>query len=185
MSRRVRGILFLDYVRMMRARKRTAWAEYLEPEDLPYLSQKIEPDQWYPMDTYERMGLAILQEVTAGHLDIVYHWGRHTVEGLRAAHPDLFVDGDIRETLMRFHTLRASLFDFPAVEVVSIRDGACRFLVHYGMSPKAEEAATGQFKGFMERTLEEAGARNIRIEIPLRSWEGDPVTTVIVRWSKE
>ena len=167
----------------MRARKKTAWVEYLEPEDLPYLSQQIEPREWYPMETYERMGLALLREVAGGHLNLVYHWGRHTVEGLRVAHPDLFVEGDIRETLMRFQTLRASLFDFPAVEVESIRDGASRFLVDYGMSPDAEEAATHQFIGFLERTLEEAGARDIRIEVPKQSWRGDPVTRVIARWS--
>ncbi len=184
MTRRVKGILFVDYIRMMRARKKTAWAEYLEPDDLPYLSERIELDRWYPMEAYERMGLALLSEVAANNLEFVHHWGRHTVDGLRDAYPGLFVDGDVRETLMRFQTLRASLFDYPAVEVSAIRDGEARFAVNYGMSPRAEEAATEQFVGFIERMMEEAGARGVRVELAQRSWEGAPATTVIARWSR-
>jgi len=183
MTTRVKGILFVDHVRMMRARKKTVWSECLLPEDLAYLSQQIDLDGWYPMDTYERMGLALLEEISANDLEHVRYWGRHTVEGLRDAYPDLFAETDIRETLMRYQTLRSSLFDYPAVEVRSIHDGQVRFVLNYGMSPRAEEAETHQFLGSLERTIEEAGARNVSVALSSRTWAGDPSTIVIARWS--
>ena len=45
--RHVRGVLFLDYVRMLRSQKAVDWSTHLPPEDLTYLSTKIEPDAWY------------------------------------------------------------------------------------------------------------------------------------------
>ena len=54
--RHVRGVLFLDYVRMLRSQKAVDWAQHMTPEDAAYLATKIEPDAWYPMTTFERFG---------------------------------------------------------------------------------------------------------------------------------
>ncbi len=40
--RRVRGLLFLDYVRMMRGRKDVEWAAHLTEEALTYLQAPID-----------------------------------------------------------------------------------------------------------------------------------------------
>jgi hypothetical protein len=69
---RVKGILFVDYVRMLRAHKGVDWAERLPAEDLPYLHRSIHPGSWYPMDTFERMGNQILQLVARGDLTSTY-----------------------------------------------------------------------------------------------------------------
>ena len=59
-ERRVKGTLFVDYVRMLRSRREMDWSKHLTAVDLGYLVQRIDPDGWYPMETFERMGLAIL-----------------------------------------------------------------------------------------------------------------------------
>jgi hypothetical protein len=67
MPRHVKGVLFADYVRMLRAHRDRPWTQYLQPEDLPYLDQRIDPGQWYPMETFERLGIAIMHAVADGY----------------------------------------------------------------------------------------------------------------------
>src|SRR5690349_4323815 len=104
-SRHVRGILFLDYVRMLRSQKTPKWHELLAEADLPYLQQTIEPEAWYPMETFERMGNAILGVITRGELFPVRLWGRYSAVQLAKAHPMLLDEGDPAETLARFRVL--------------------------------------------------------------------------------
>jgi hypothetical protein len=40
LSRNVKGVLFLDYVRMIRSHKGVDWATHLLPQDLKYLREK-------------------------------------------------------------------------------------------------------------------------------------------------
>lgn len=182
MPRQVKGVLFADYVRMIRASKHVTWSDYLPPQDMPWLSQRIDPNAWYPMETYERMGLAILDGLADGRLEMVREWGRRTIDTLREAEPVLFASSDPRETFMRFQVLRQTLFNFPAAEVVSIRDGRAVLEIRYGMSGRAEEAATWQSVGFLERLMEVSGAKRVAVALLSRSWAGDPNTRIEVTW---
>ena len=85
----VKGTLFVDYVRMLRAKKDADWARYLTPSDLEYIGKRIISDEWYPMTTFERMGLAILAEVAEGDLRLVKEWGRMSIDWLCAVHPKI------------------------------------------------------------------------------------------------
>lgn len=182
MSRRVKGVLFADYVRMIRAAKNLPWLMRLAPQDLEWLSKRIESSQWYPMDAYERMGQAIFELVAGEDLQTVREWGRRTIDALFQSEPILFAYRDPRETLMRFQVLRQALFDFPAAEVISIRDGRAVLEFHYGMAPKAEEAAVWQSLGFLERLLELAGATGIEARLESGTWKGDPSTRIVLSW---
>ena len=182
MTHRVKGTLFVDYVRMVRSRKDADWAKHLPAEDLEYLQQPIRPADWYPMETFERLGIAILREIAGGDLDSVRRWGQVSVEALRMSLPDLIVPGDPRESLMRMQVLRASFFDFRALEIEYVSDREARIKVAYGMSPVAEEAASHQTLGFLERLAFLAGARQCQATFVSRSWAGDPVTVIELHW---
>src|SRR5450759_1520316 len=164
---------------MLRAHKRTPLEDYLQPGDLEYLNQRIDPAGWYPMDVYERMGLAILAEIAGNDLASVRSWGRQTIDELALAQPDLFAFADVRETFMRFQVLRQSLFDYPAVRITAIHDGAALLEISYGMSPKAEQAATHQSIGFLQRLLEISGASNPDVRLRARSSDGDDKTVPV------
>jgi hypothetical protein len=179
---RVKGTLFVDYVRMLRARSDVDWSKWLQPIDLGYLVQRIDPAAWYPMETFERMGLAILAEVAQGQLEAVRMFGRASVDWLSQTYGTLVASGDPRDTLMRFQVLRRSFFDYSALEIGSICDGEASILVGYEMGPRAEEAACWQTLGFLERLLEMAGANDVRAWFASRAWTGDLVTTVELRW---
>ncbi|HSK00683.1 MAG TPA: hypothetical protein VK932_05555 [Kofleriaceae bacterium] len=181
--RNVRGVLFLDYVRMLRAQKAVDWAQHLPPEDVACLSTRIEPDAWYPMATFERFGNEILQRVARGEMFPVQLWGRYSAAQLRAANPTLLEPGDPIETLNRFRVLRATFFDFTALEVPMLHDDEALIVVRYHMGMPAEEAAAHQTMGFFEGLLELAGARDVRARFTERSWAGDPRTLLELRWA--
>lgn len=174
--------MFIDYVRMLRSRKDVNWSSSLAPQDMEFLAQRIASDQWYPMETFERMGLAILAEIAGGDITAVKEWGRSSIDGLRVTHPELVTPGDARETLMKFHVLRTGFFDFPALIVNEINDGEASLQIAYQMGILAEEAASNQTMGFFERLLELAGAKSPRVLFASRSWAGDAVTVLELGW---
>ncbi|MBX3258445.1 MAG: hypothetical protein KIS78_19115 [Labilithrix sp.] len=182
MPRHVKGILFADYVRMIRSQKSVDWKHHLEEEDLAFLTARVEPASWYPMQTFERMGNAILKEIAAGDVEAARMWGRVSVDQLRLATPSLVADDDPLETLMRFKVLRSTFFDFEAVEVTTAASDHAAIRIHYHMGPMAEEAASFQTMGFFERLLVVAGAEGIEARFKQRSWAGDSRTVLELHW---
>jgi hypothetical protein len=180
--RQVKGILFLDYVRMLKAHKGVDWAAHLHADDLPWLKAHIDPVAWYPMATFERMGNAILRFVAGGQLFPVQLWGRYSASQLKAAHPMLLEPNDPVETLNRFRVLRETFFDFPALELLLLHDGEAQIVIRYHMGMPAEEAAAYQTMGFFEGLLELAGAKEITGRFRERSWDGDPRTRLDLKW---
>lgn len=180
--RQVRGVLFVDYVRMLRSQKHVDWSSQLAPDDLAYLHQQIDADAWYPMATFERMGNAILHTVTRGELFPVQLWGRYAAAQLRAAHPLLLEPDDPPETLSRFRVLRETFFDFDALDVPLLHTDEAHIVVRYYMGMPAEEAAAYQTLGFFEGLLELAGAKDLRSAFQDKQWEGDGRTMLVVRW---
>ena len=180
--RQVRGILFVDYVRMLRAVKSVDWSEHLTSTDLAYLEGLVEPNAWYPMETFERMGNAILAVVARGDLFPVQLWGRYSVAQLAAANTKLLVRGDPVETVTRFHALRQTFFDFDAVVLSTLAPTEAKITIAYQMGMPAEEAAAHQTMGFFEGLLGLAGAQNVRAELREKSWAGAPRTGLALRW---
>jgi hypothetical protein len=181
-ERRVKGILFVDYVRMLRSRSDVDWSRHLQPVDLGYLVQRIDKDAWYPMNTFERMGLAILAEIAQGSFEMVRFFGRASIDWLCQTYGNLVAPGDPLDTVMRFQVLRRSFFDYAALEIPSIADGEATILVSYQMGNLAEEAASWQTLGFFERLLEVAGGTDVKACFTSRSWAGDLVTTIDLKW---
>ena len=178
----MKGVLFTDYVRMIRGNKHVEWSRLLLPEDWALVQERIAPNGWYPMASFERLGNAILASVAQGSVDAVRSWGRFSVDQLAVAQPMLLAAGDPIETMNRFHVLRASYFDFDALEVLSVSEGEAQVLIRYHMGPIAEEAAGHQTMGFFERLLEVAGAVDVFAQLVERSWAGDERTRLALTW---
>jgi hypothetical protein len=181
-NRHVRGVLFLDYVRMLKAQKGVDWRQHLPEPDLLFLAMQIDPNAWYPMATFERMGNQILRTTARGVMLTVQLFGRYSAGQLRAAHPTLLAPGDPIETLNRFRVMRETFFDFPALEVPVLHDEEAQIVVRYHMGTPAEEAACYQTLGFFEGLLELAGARDVKAAFRERSWAGNPRTLIAIHW---
>lgn len=181
--RHVKGVLFLDYVRMLRSFKGIDWRVHLPSEDHAFLDERVHPTGWYPMDSFERFGELILRFVARGDLRAVRAWGRQQVDLVRATQPSLVEPGDPVETLNRFRVLRGTYFDFDALSVPMLHDGEAAIVIHYHMRRMAEEAASVQTMGFFERLLEAAGATEVEAAFASRSWLGEAQTLLRVTWS--
>jgi len=180
--RQVRGVLFLDYVKMLRAQKSSDVRQHLLPDDIVYLQSQIDPDAWYPMDVFERLGCAILATVTRGEVFPVRLWGRYSAQQLHRAYPTLLAPGDPIETLNRFRVLRETFFDFSAVTVPMLHDTEAQITIQYRMGPVAEEAAANQTMGFFEGLLSLAGARDVDAQFREHAWDGAARTLLVLRW---
>lgn len=180
--RRVKGVLFADYVRMIRRSKSVDWARHLDAQELALAAGRVEPDAWYPMEAFERLGNAILAEVARGDLQAVRLFGRASVQPLVGQYPALIAPGDPMESIMRFHVLRSTFFDFPAMSVVMLTPEQAELSIHYHMGPVAEEAASVQALGFFEGLLELAGAGEVRARFSRESWRGAPETLLTLEY---
>lgn len=182
MARQVKGVLFVTYVRMVRGNKDLPWAAHLRPEDQPYLQQRVDESAWYPMESFERLGLAVFRLVAKGNLTLVRSWGRLSAVEMAGSFEGLVVAGDPRETLMRIQVVRRSFFDFEPVTVLEIDDAAAMLEMAYGMSPAAEEAAAMQSLGFFEGLVELSDGRVTEAALVERAWAGDPRTVLRLAW---
>jgi hypothetical protein len=181
--RQVKGVLFLDYVRMLKAHKGVEWSSILPPEDVRYLEQQIDITAWYPMESFERMGNAILRFVAGDQLTPVQIWGRFSAAQMRATTPMLLAAGDPVETLHRFKVMRETFFDFSALDVLMMHEGEAQIAIRYHMGMPAEEAAAVQTMGFFEGLLDLAGAKNIQAKFREKSWAGDARTVLVLHWT--
>jgi hypothetical protein len=183
MGGRVKGVLFADYVRMLRAHRDLTWHEYLQPEDRSFVDQDLDPAGWYPMDAFERVGIAMLETIAEGDLGLVREWGRASAAQLAGTVEHVIVPGDPRESLMRFFVLRSSLYDFEALSVLHVSDTSATVRVAYGMDRLAEQAAAVQTMGFLEGLVDLADGDQVRAEFLESSWRGDPRTVISLTWA--
>lgn len=183
--KKVKGALFLDYVRMLKSDKEADVKRFLMPGDFAYLEKTISPTDWYPFDTFERMGLAILDKIGSSNMDLVRNWGKASIDDLVKTNPSLVCEDDPRESLMRFHVLRRSFFNFNAIDIHNLAGDRAMLTVNYGMCRLAEEAATWQALGFFERLLELSGGSGVEHKFVGKSWEGDRTTVIRLGWKKD
>src|SRR6185369_5437476 len=176
MARCVRGRFFAEYVRMIRRRKDVDWGRSLAPEDVVYLTERIEPDEWYPMEAFERLGVAILTELEDTTLEAVRTWGRFSAHQYSAQHVELVAPNDPVESLMRLKVMRSTLFDFSAFDIPMLAPSHAHVVIAYHMGPVAEEAACHQTMGFCEEILVLAGATHVEASFCERAWAGQPRT---------
>ncbi|MDP3153781.1 MAG: response regulator [Archangium sp.] len=180
--RRVRGVLLVDYVRIIR-RQVPGWRDILTAEDCALIDARIALDGWYPMDAFERLGLVVLRHVVAGETDAIRLWGRSQVQTALLALPELANPEDPRDSVMRFQNYLGSLFDFAVVTVLSVDDEATQLEVDYGMSSISEECATWQTIGFFEELLTASGGHQVASALQSRRWAGDEKTVVVLSWT--
>lgn len=154
----------------------------LKVEDLGLVQQRIDMAAWYPMASFERLGLAILANFEGAGLDAVRLWGNFSAHQFAREHSTLVAAGDPVETLMRLKVQRATLFDFPAFDIPTLIDGHATVTASYGMGAAAEEAACYQTLGFCEGVLAIAGARKVEGALGECSWLGAASTALVLDW---
>ena len=183
MARHVKGSLFVEYVRMIRKLKDRDWDQYLTAEDREVMAQMILPSGWYPLETYQRMGIAVLHEIAGAKMETVRAWGRMSTDEILNTYKTMIVEGEPVETLKKFQVLRNRFLDFEGLAVEPREGKRVRLNVDVPFNDKlADEACAFQMLGSFERLIELSGARNVRHEFVKKLWEGDPISVIEFSW---
>jgi hypothetical protein len=182
LAENIKGILFLDYVKMIRSRKNVDWSKYLDQKDLIFVNENIDINGWYPISAFENLGEAVFEEVGQGDVNKVRDWGKFTITELAKVHSDLINKEDPCESIFRFHVLREGFFDYSVIDILTILENRVKLEIDYEMKEKAEMSLTYQTLGFIERLLELSGSKNINHEFLQKIWEGAESTILRVTW---
>jgi len=181
MARRVKGSILVDFVKTIRADKTGAYERYLTREDKEIINQRILPSAWYPYETFKNIFNAAFEILAKKNLDMVKQWGRFYGERIiENLYKGLLKQGHPLDYIKRYETYVKNFFDFGKLEI--IEEAQNQVLIRMiDFDPDFPPFYSIMF-GWLERTLELCGAKNIKMEVIRRSWEGAPDTTVRLKW---
>lgn len=182
MAKHVKGTLFLDYVRMIRKRKEVDWSKHLSREDLDVLGRMVLPSEWYPLETFQRLGVAVLREIAKGDVQVVRAWGQKSMDELIKIYKNLAEGNDPLQALDKLQALRRRFFDFEGLEISPQGGNRVRVKIDLAFGGVADEAYAYQMLGTIERLLELTGAKNIQSQFIQRAWQGAPHTAIEFSW---
>jgi len=183
-GRYVKGSLIVDYVKMIRSNPKLAWAEQLTPQELEQVNQMILPGSWYPLEFFQRIGLATFKLIAKGNLQVIRLFGRASADRMNAENPGLISVGRARDTLRKYRLIQDRLYSFKPVQTDDLAPQ--HLLVHTYSLPNETEAKLIMeiVSGTMERLIELSGGRNIQIRLIEAAWEGAGQNTLEVTWEE-
>lgn len=182
MAKHVKGILLLDYVRTIKRSKDIDWDKYLIAEDREIMDQMILASQWYSFATYQRMGVAIFNEIAKSNLELVRLFGKSIMDQFNETYRNLAADNDPAKTIKTFDIIYSRFFDFKAVQIEPGPGNLLQVTMEKDFGDREVEGYSHQMMGVFERLLEISGAENIQRKIPKKIWAGDPVTVFTFSW---
>lgn len=116
-ERKCKGSMLVDLVKIVSAAKGLPWDKYLKPEDFEVV-KTIMPSAWYPIECFQRLGLAVFDLVAGGSRERVELFGRAAMKELWEGPYRPFLDKhDPFEATQKFLDLRKAVFNFSKMEL--------------------------------------------------------------------
>lgn len=153
----------------------------LLPEaDRRVLEAGILASSWYPMDLFLRYMQEAERQLSLKEPDVVRRMGAASAEyGIRGVYKIFFKVGSPEFIIGRAARVFGSYYDTGRIEVVETGRGrAVLDLAGFCGAPQFCE----RILGWMARTVEMAGAKNLRSQHPLCVHRGDPVCRFEGTW---
>jgi len=182
MEKKVKGTIFSEYVRMIKANRELDWDEYLTDEEWKLVNEMILPSSWYPLESYKRMGLAVFKLMAKGDVKAAWNWGRLSVEGLTKVYKNLVSEGDPYEAVRRFTIIQGNLANFDIVELKKQEDRVLHVVFNVSFGGEADKAYAYHLGGMLERLAELNSSDPVKVDIIEKCWEGAPKTLFEIRW---
>jgi hypothetical protein len=179
----VKGSIFVEFVKVIRANKSGDFEKYLTEADRKIISQQILPNIWYPYETFKHCLTAVFEVIAKKDLETAKEWGRlyaHAIMG--DIYKGMLKPGAPLSFLKKVVILGRNFFDSGSVESVSI---IADNQVVYKMAKFDPQFAPIHYMllGWMERSTEMCGAKNLNSEMLTKSWEGGADTSVRLTWT--
>ncbi len=173
-ARMVKGSVLLDMVKVVRAFRDLPWDDYLKPDDWNIIDGMVIPTAWYPVENYQRIGVAVYYLVAKADKRVVSQFGELAMQELFNGPYKPFLDkGDPLTSVEKFLDLRRSLFNFSRMEAAGtgdksmqvkvwelgeLKDGVDMFLVLTGAHfKKLVQLNGGEMVKLMTRGEEKGG----------------------------
>jgi hypothetical protein len=182
MAMKVKGSLFIFWVKAIKANKTGVYDKYLSNKDREIISERILPNIWYPFETYQNCVTAVFEVVANKNLEVVTEWGRMSSRELMTGLYGGTLDGLTPvDYLKKIGILHRTFFNFSKIEsVIESKNQALFKLIEFEPLFSLQQYMV---KGWIEGILSLCGAKDVRSEIITKSWEGAPFTSIRFTWT--
>jgi hypothetical protein len=178
--KKVKGTILVDFVKSIKANKTGSYDPYLSPEDRSAISGRILPSAWYPYDTFRHCFNAVFIVDGKKSLDQVKAWGSLYGASIMGDLYKGLLKHEPLDYIKKYQVYIKNFFDFGKVEVVEEKPN--QVLVKFIDFDADFAPLYYMMYGWLEKTLELCGAKNLHSEIAAKSWQ-DPVDTALrFRW---
>jgi hypothetical protein len=185
MEEKVKGIVFVDFVRTIRAAKDPRIFKYLEEKDKEVISGVIFPSSWYPLDTFGRCLTALFDVIGNKKPENARMWGR--VFGgkiFSGIYKDIKFsnDSDILVALKGFALTSKSFFADSGLEMISSEGKKADFRITRVPENPATTIFFHVLAGSVEVYIEMAGGKNPRVGFTEKIAGGKKEVTYEAAW---
>ncbi len=182
-ERKVKGTMLIDQVKQIRANKDKDWDKYLKPEDREIISGRILPSTWYPLELYQRCGLAVFQVLGGGNPDLARLRGKIRGKELFGdVYKNIVAKKDPMTALRSFVKIYGGLFNFSTIELEKIEEKHAIIKHDYDPEDPGNMPYCYTLMGHLDVLVEMTGGKNVKIELTSKQWEGAPVTIFDITW---
>jgi hypothetical protein len=183
-EKKVKGTMLMDYVRLIRANKDKDWNNYIKKEDWDIINSKILMTKWYPLEVYQRCGMAAFKILGRGNLEIARFNGKISGKIMfENIYTMITSDKDTMKGINRFVTIHGSLFNFSTLSFEQVGAKHARIYHNYDPNDPADKPFCHQLMGVFDILIDMTGGRNSRIELNSKQWEGAPATVFDITWN--
>jgi hypothetical protein len=180
---KIKGSMLAEFVKTIRSDKSGAYDSFLTSQDKEIISQQVLASIWYPFDTYKRCFDAVVKVLAKDDMEKVRQWGHVYGERIiRQVYKNLMGEKDPLEALSKYKTIHRVFFDFGEFEIKhTCQNSALIELRDFDVGDF--EPLYHMIRGWMEKSLELSGAKDVQSEFVQKSWKGDPFTSIKLWWS--
>ena len=185
LERKVKGSVLLDMVKVVRAFKDQPWDQHLKPGDWEIINSMVIPTEWYPIESYMRIGVAVYELVAKGNEDAVRQFGLAAMKDLIEGSYRPFLDkGDPFEATRKFLDLRKSLFNFSKMGMEPTGQRSLRVVIsEFGQFEAGLDVFMILLKAHLEELIRTNGGKEISLEEKIEG-DQDQVTMIVdAAWS--
>jgi hypothetical protein len=182
MAMKVKGSVFIPWVKVIKANKTGAYDNYLTNKDREIIDERILPNIWYPFETYKNCLNAVFEVLAKKDLEVATGWGRTFSKQVMSGLYEGTLEGlTPLDYLKRIGTLHKNFFNFGKIEIVFEAEKQ----VVYKLLEYDRQFVPLQYilRGWVEGSLSLCGAKNIKTEILTKTWEGAPFTSMRFTWT--
>jgi len=183
-ERSVKGSVILDYVKMIRANPHLPWSDHLQPGDLEVINQLILPAYWYPLDLFQRVGLAVFKLVAKENYSLLRAYGRALADKMHAENPGLVVKGRPRDTLNKYRAIQHRLYSFKGIDNEDISPQHMITKLYSLPEDIGTPVYIEQVCGTIERLIELSGGGQARVQLLESVSQGAKHNTLEITWEE-